>query len=105
MVSIGGHCWTIQADDRGKGVQSVLHVVETHLIVLHDEVDSFEYFNDLAVRAAIEIVDANNQQVFLVFGAFRFKHTEEDLKIIGGIRPCFCCNYSRSQGERSVYRV
>jgi len=53
MVSIGGHCWTIQADDRGKGVQSVLHVVETHLIVLHDEVDSFEYFNDLAVRAAI----------------------------------------------------
>lgn len=42
--------------------------------------DRLKYSDDLAMRAAIQIVDAHHQQVFMVFGTFGLQHAQEHLQ-------------------------
>ena len=55
-------------------------IVSTHLFAFQEEVDRFEYFDDLAMWAAIKIVDADNKQVLHILGALGFKHVKENLQ-------------------------
>jgi len=48
--------------------------------MFQEQMDCLKYSDDLAMRAAIQIVDADHQQVLLVFGASRLKHAQEHLQ-------------------------
>ena len=56
-------------------------IVSTHPTAFQKEVDRLEYFDDLAMRAAIKIVDADDEQVVhIILGALGFKHVKEHLQ-------------------------
>ena len=52
----------------------------THPFAFQEEVNRFEYFDDLAMRAAIKIVDADDEQVPHILGGLRFKHVKKYLQ-------------------------
>ena len=48
--------------------------------MFQEQMDCLKYSDDLAMRTTIQIVDADHQQVLLIFRAFRLKHPQEHLE-------------------------
>ena len=61
-------------------MHTVKIIVSTHPNAFQEEVDRFEYFDDLAMRAAIKIVDADDEQVPHFLVALGIKHLKENLQ-------------------------